>query len=259
MTISGWFCSSCQYLCLQQLGGSGVAALESSAGVFICRPGWLQDDICIPARCGSLPCPARSRCRPLHRGSAAPPALGPATSWAGAEPRTRRTAFTKGQAQAETLRAPGKGRSFPALPKCHTSVAALVPCLVRRSRLALHSRAPGVSSDCHMWQMGLNSSTPLPLKSLWCAKEIQKASFSTGCCLFPVFFFFFSSFSPCIFSTDFEQPFINKPETLLISTKENTWVPCLVSIPDLNVTLTSVRAWLLGGSALRCIAFVLHL
>ncbi|KAF4790846.1 hypothetical protein TURU_137391 [Turdus rufiventris] len=37
---------------------------------------------------------------------------------------------------------------------------------------------------------------------------------------------------------DFEQPFINKPETLLIS-KENTWVPCLVSIPDLNVTLTS--------------------
>ncbi|PKU36101.1 vascular endothelial growth factor receptor hypothetical protein [Limosa lapponica baueri] len=37
----------------------------------------------------------------------------------------------------------------------------------------------------------------------------------------------------------FEQPFINKPETLLISKKENTWVPCLVSIPDLNVTLIS--------------------
>lgn len=59
---------------------------------------------------------------------------------------------------------------------------------------------------------------------------------------FPQFFFFVSSCSPCIFSTDFEQPFINKPETLLISKKENTWVPCLVSIPDLNVTLTSVRA-----------------
>ncbi|RMB96724.1 hypothetical protein DUI87_26789 [Hirundo rustica rustica] len=44
--------------------------------------------------------------------------------------------------------------------------------------------------------------------------------------------------STYVFVRDFEQPFINKPETLLIS-KKNTWVPCLVSIPDLNVTLTS--------------------
>uniref|UniRef100_A0A8C3C8Q0 Vascular endothelial growth factor receptor 3 n=1 Tax=Cairina moschata TaxID=8855 RepID=A0A8C3C8Q0_CAIMO len=43
--------------------------------------------------------------------------------------------------------------------------------------------------------------------------------------------------SAYVFVRDFEQPFINKPETLLISKKENTWVPCLVSIPDLNVTL----------------------
>lgn len=57
------------------------------------------------------------------KGSAAPPALrgDTATSWAGAEPGTPRTAFTKGQAQAETVRAPGKGRSFPALPECHIS------------------------------------------------------------------------------------------------------------------------------------------
>ncbi|XP_048176003.1 vascular endothelial growth factor receptor 3 isoform X5 [Corvus hawaiiensis] len=45
--------------------------------------------------------------------------------------------------------------------------------------------------------------------------------------------------STYVFVRDFEQPFINKPETLLISKKENTWVPCLVSVPDLNVTLTS--------------------
>uniref|UniRef100_A0A8C0ENJ7 Vascular endothelial growth factor receptor 3 n=1 Tax=Bubo bubo TaxID=30461 RepID=A0A8C0ENJ7_BUBBB len=45
--------------------------------------------------------------------------------------------------------------------------------------------------------------------------------------------------STYVFVRDFEQPFINKPETLLISKKENTWVPCLVSIPDLNVTLIS--------------------
>uniref|UniRef100_A0A8B9TS81 Vascular endothelial growth factor receptor 3 n=1 Tax=Anas platyrhynchos TaxID=8839 RepID=A0A8B9TS81_ANAPL len=43
--------------------------------------------------------------------------------------------------------------------------------------------------------------------------------------------------SAYVFVRDYEQPFINKPETLLISKKENTWVPCLVSIPDLNVTL----------------------
>uniref|UniRef100_A0A8C3KK75 Vascular endothelial growth factor receptor 3 n=1 Tax=Calidris pygmaea TaxID=425635 RepID=A0A8C3KK75_9CHAR len=48
--------------------------------------------------------------------------------------------------------------------------------------------------------------------------------------------------SAYVFVRDFEQPFINKPETLLISKKENTWVPCLVSIPDLNVTLISQNA-----------------
>uniref|UniRef100_A0A8C8SSF0 Vascular endothelial growth factor receptor 3 n=1 Tax=Pelusios castaneus TaxID=367368 RepID=A0A8C8SSF0_9SAUR len=40
-----------------------------------------------------------------------------------------------------------------------------------------------------------------------------------------------------VFVRDFDQPFINRPETLLINKKENTRVPCLVSIPDLNVTL----------------------
>ncbi|XP_075458175.1 vascular endothelial growth factor receptor 3 isoform X2 [Ascaphus truei] len=39
-----------------------------------------------------------------------------------------------------------------------------------------------------------------------------------------------------VFVRDWEQPFINKLGTLLIS-KESTWVPCLVSIPDLNVTV----------------------
>ncbi|XP_053319585.1 vascular endothelial growth factor receptor 3 isoform X2 [Spea bombifrons] len=39
-----------------------------------------------------------------------------------------------------------------------------------------------------------------------------------------------------VFVRDWEQPFINNLGTLLI-TKESTRVPCLVSIPDLNVTL----------------------
>ncbi|XP_014436650.2 vascular endothelial growth factor receptor 3 isoform X2 [Pelodiscus sinensis] len=46
-----------------------------------------------------------------------------------------------------------------------------------------------------------------------------------------------TAISVYVFVRDFEQPFINKPETLLINKKENTWVPCLVSIPDLNITL----------------------
>ncbi|XP_028907296.1 vascular endothelial growth factor receptor 3 isoform X2 [Ornithorhynchus anatinus] len=45
--------------------------------------------------------------------------------------------------------------------------------------------------------------------------------------------------STYVFVRDFEQPFINKPDTLLINKKANTWVPCLVSIPDLNITLHS--------------------
>uniref|UniRef100_A0A452J0N8 Vascular endothelial growth factor receptor 3 n=1 Tax=Gopherus agassizii TaxID=38772 RepID=A0A452J0N8_9SAUR len=51
--------------------------------------------------------------------------------------------------------------------------------------------------------------------------------------LLPLFILSFLYFS----FSDFEQPFINRPETLLINKKENTWVPCLVSIPDLNITL----------------------
>uniref|UniRef100_A0A8C3SC50 Vascular endothelial growth factor receptor 3 n=1 Tax=Chelydra serpentina TaxID=8475 RepID=A0A8C3SC50_CHESE len=51
--------------------------------------------------------------------------------------------------------------------------------------------------------------------------------------LLPLFILSFLHFS----LSDFEQPFINRPETLLINKKENTWVPCLVSIPDLNITL----------------------
>uniref|UniRef100_A0A674KA15 Vascular endothelial growth factor receptor 3 n=1 Tax=Terrapene triunguis TaxID=2587831 RepID=A0A674KA15_9SAUR len=43
-----------------------------------------------------------------------------------------------------------------------------------------------------------------------------------------------------VFVRDFEQPFINRPETLLINKKGNTWVPCLVSIPDLNITLSVI-------------------
>lgn len=46
---------------------------------------------------------------------------------------------------------------------------------------------------------------------------------------------------PCSLSTDFEQPFINKPDTLLVNRKDAMWVPCLVSVPGLNVTLRSVR------------------
>ncbi|XP_038596508.1 vascular endothelial growth factor receptor 3 [Tachyglossus aculeatus] len=45
--------------------------------------------------------------------------------------------------------------------------------------------------------------------------------------------------STYVFVRDFEQPFINRPDTLLINKKANTWVPCLVSIPDLNITLHS--------------------
>ncbi|EGW02874.1 Vascular endothelial growth factor receptor 3, partial [Cricetulus griseus] len=40
-------------------------------------------------------------------------------------------------------------------------------------------------------------------------------------------------------SSDFEQPFINKPDTLLVNRKDSMWVPCLVSVPGLNITLRS--------------------
>lgn len=64
------------------LAAVGVAALESSAHLFICRPGWLQDDICIPFRCGSLPRPGRSRCTRAAQPRTSP-ATGPRTSPAG--------------------------------------------------------------------------------------------------------------------------------------------------------------------------------
>lgn len=100
----------------------------------------------------------RAACR--CTGAAQPrtvPAVGLRTvaSWAGAEPRTRPAGFTKGQTQAETLRGPGKGRSFPALPKCHTSAAPPVRCLVQRSRLAQAPTSADpfafLSSGCLLW------------------------------------------------------------------------------------------------------------
>ncbi|XP_045441719.1 vascular endothelial growth factor receptor 3 isoform X2 [Pipistrellus kuhlii] len=45
--------------------------------------------------------------------------------------------------------------------------------------------------------------------------------------------------STYVFVRDSEQPFINKPGTLLVDRKDSVWVPCLVSIPGLNVTLRS--------------------
>ncbi|XP_024896538.1 vascular endothelial growth factor receptor 3 [Pteropus alecto] len=45
--------------------------------------------------------------------------------------------------------------------------------------------------------------------------------------------------SAYVFVRDLEQPFINKPDTLLVNRKDSMWVPCLVSIPGLNVTLRS--------------------
>nr|XP_008540749.1 PREDICTED: vascular endothelial growth factor receptor 3 [Equus przewalskii] len=45
--------------------------------------------------------------------------------------------------------------------------------------------------------------------------------------------------STYVFVRDLEQPFINKPDTLLVNRKDSMWVPCLVSIPGLNVTLRS--------------------
>ncbi|XP_053232936.1 vascular endothelial growth factor receptor 3 isoform X2 [Podarcis raffonei] len=48
--------------------------------------------------------------------------------------------------------------------------------------------------------------------------------------------------STYVFVRDYERPFINKPEALLIYKKENIWVPCLVSIPDLNITLLSTTS-----------------
>ncbi|XP_041520471.1 vascular endothelial growth factor receptor 3 isoform X1 [Microtus oregoni] len=45
--------------------------------------------------------------------------------------------------------------------------------------------------------------------------------------------------STYVFVRDFEQPFINKPDTLLVTRKDLMWVPCLVSIPGLNITLRS--------------------
>ncbi|XP_036857962.2 vascular endothelial growth factor receptor 3 isoform X3 [Manis javanica] len=45
--------------------------------------------------------------------------------------------------------------------------------------------------------------------------------------------------STYVFVRDPEQPFINKADTLLVNRKDAMWVPCLVSIPGLNVTLRS--------------------
>ncbi|XP_058524851.1 vascular endothelial growth factor receptor 3 isoform X2 [Ochotona princeps] len=45
--------------------------------------------------------------------------------------------------------------------------------------------------------------------------------------------------SAYVFVRDFEHPFINKPDTLLVNRKDSMWVPCLVSVPGLNVTLRS--------------------
>nr|XP_055158102.1 vascular endothelial growth factor receptor 3 isoform X1 [Nyctereutes procyonoides] len=45
--------------------------------------------------------------------------------------------------------------------------------------------------------------------------------------------------STYVFVRDLEQPFINKPDTLLVNRKDSMWVPCLVSIPGLNITLRS--------------------
>ncbi|KAK2118450.1 Vascular endothelial growth factor receptor 3 [Saguinus oedipus] len=46
--------------------------------------------------------------------------------------------------------------------------------------------------------------------------------------------------SSYVFVRDFKQPFINNADTLLVNKKDAMWVPCLVSIPGLNVTLRSV-------------------
>ncbi|NP_032055.1 vascular endothelial growth factor receptor 3 precursor [Mus musculus] len=45
--------------------------------------------------------------------------------------------------------------------------------------------------------------------------------------------------STYVFVRDFKHPFINKPDTLLVNRKDSMWVPCLVSIPGLNITLRS--------------------
>ncbi|XP_078220915.1 vascular endothelial growth factor receptor 3 isoform X3 [Callithrix jacchus] len=45
--------------------------------------------------------------------------------------------------------------------------------------------------------------------------------------------------SSYVFVRDFKQPFINNADTLLVNKKDAMWVPCLVSIPGLNVTLRS--------------------
>ncbi|XP_054980520.1 vascular endothelial growth factor receptor 3 [Sorex araneus] len=45
-----------------------------------------------------------------------------------------------------------------------------------------------------------------------------------------------------VFVRDAEQPFLNKPGTLLVDRKDWMWVPCLVSVPGLNVTLRSQSA-----------------
>ncbi|XP_053422955.1 vascular endothelial growth factor receptor 3 isoform X4 [Nycticebus coucang] len=45
--------------------------------------------------------------------------------------------------------------------------------------------------------------------------------------------------STYVFVRDFKQPFINKPDTLLVNRKDSMWVPCRVSIPGLNITLRS--------------------
>lgn len=170
-----------------------MAALESSAHLFICRPGWLQDDICIPFCCGSFPRPGRSCCHCCTRAAQphAVPAMGPhtVTSWAGTEPRTEMCQFHKGSD-------PGRGPEGARKGEVISSTAQTShKCRSTRTVFdaeATASAAPFAfpSSRCLLQLShvadGLSSSAPLPLANSCCIGESQKASFSSGWSLFPV-------------------------------------------------------------------------
>lgn len=83
---------------------------------------WKSQLICLSAGWAGCRMTSAYHCTAAHfltlEGRSACRRSSTGTSWAGVEPSMRPNGFTKGQTLAETLKGPGKGRSFPALPKC---------------------------------------------------------------------------------------------------------------------------------------------
>lgn len=104
---------------------------------------WKSQFICLSAGRAGCRMTSAYHCTAAHflalEGRSACRCSSAGTSWAGVEPSMRPSGFTKGQTQAETLKGPGKGRSFPALPKrCRSWLTRYAPFAFRVCLLLWH-------------------------------------------------------------------------------------------------------------------------